>query len=153
MRMGGFLGYGCTVRQGVAGILLALAGCGGGGGGPPPVGAPPAPPPFGLTQRTQVQALAFPTTIPQPGVITAVRAFPNLAFNRPLFLTAPPDGSDRIFVAEQGGRIHVFPNVAGVTSTTVFLDISSRVLFGGEQGLLGLAFHPDYASNGFFYVN
>ncbi|MEP6594905.1 MAG: PQQ-dependent sugar dehydrogenase [Ginsengibacter sp.] len=80
-------------------------------------------------------------------------AFPGLEFNLPLELTSPNDGSDRIFVAEQGGVIKVFPAKAGVTESTVFLNIISKVSSGGEKGLLGLAFHPDYKSNGYFYIN
>ena len=52
---------------------------------------------FGLTQREPVTGLAFPTGLPDPKELTPVRAFPNLRFQRPVYLTAPPDGSDRIF--------------------------------------------------------
>jgi glucose/arabinose dehydrogenase len=61
-------------------------------------------------------------------------------------------GDDRLFIVEQGGRIKIL-NADGTTNSTPFLDISTLVSNGGEQGLLGLAFHPDYANNGFFYVN
>ena len=69
----------------------------------------------------------------------------------PLYLTSAKDGTDRRFIVEQGGVIKVLQ--PGATTTTVFLDITSRVLSGGERGLLGLAFHPDYAINGRFFVN
>jgi glucose/arabinose dehydrogenase len=68
---------------------------------------------------------------------------------RPLGITHAGDGSGRLFIVLQGGKILVHD--AGGTSE--FLDISSLVLCCGEQGLLGVAFHPNYASNGFFYVN
>ncbi|NND64052.1 MAG: T9SS type A sorting domain-containing protein [Flavobacteriaceae bacterium] len=61
-------------------------------------------------------------------------------------------GDDRLFVVEQGGRIKIL-NSDGTTNATPFLDISGLVSTGSEQGLLGLAFHPDYATNGYFYVN
>jgi glucose/arabinose dehydrogenase len=61
-------------------------------------------------------------------------------------------GDDRLFVVEQGGRIKVL-NSDGSVNATPFLDISTSVSNGSEQGLLGLAFHPDYDTNGFFYVN
>ncbi|HVT44354.1 MAG TPA: PQQ-dependent sugar dehydrogenase [Thermoanaerobaculia bacterium] len=61
------------------------------------------------------------------------------------------DGSGRLFILEQAGRIRVFQN--GALLPEPFLDIAGRVRFGGEQGLLGLAFHPDFAANGFFFVN
>jgi len=80
-------------------------------------------------------------------------AYPKLEFEQPVELTSPTDGTDRIFVLAQKGKIHVFPNKADAASAPVFLDITSKVVSGGERGLLGLAFHPDYKSNGFFYVN
>ncbi len=60
-------------------------------------------------------------------------------------------GDDRLFVVEQGGRIKIL-NSDGTINPTNFLNISSIISSGGERGLLGLAFHPDYANNGFFYV-
>jgi len=61
-------------------------------------------------------------------------------------------GDQRLFVVEQNGHIKVL-NVDGTVQEADFLDISSLVAFTGEKGLLGLAFHPDYANNGYFYVN
>ncbi|MCX7552210.1 PQQ-dependent sugar dehydrogenase [Xanthomarina sp. F2636L] len=61
-------------------------------------------------------------------------------------------GDNRLFVVERGGLIKIV-NTDGSVNNTPFLDIDSRVLSGGERGLLGLAFHPQYASNGFFFVN
>ncbi len=72
-------------------------------------------------------------------------------FDFPLAIRNAGDGSGRLFVVEQGGQIWIVDD--GVVSLTPFLDISDRVQAGGEEGLLGLAFHPDYESNGFFYVN
>jgi hypothetical protein len=69
----------------------------------------------------------------------------------PLYATHAPVGSDRLFVVEQAGRIKVLQPGAAVP--TVFLDITGSVLDEGERGLLGLAFHPNYATNGFFYVH
>ena len=68
----------------------------------------------------------------------------------PLFLTAP-EGDDRLFVVERGGRVVIVDN--SVALPQPFLDLSSLITAGGEQGLLGLAFHPDYATNGHFFVN
>lgn len=61
-------------------------------------------------------------------------------------------GDERLFVVEQGGVIKIL-NPDGSTNTTPFLDISSQISSGGERGLLGLAFHPDYANNGHFFLN
>jgi glucose/arabinose dehydrogenase len=68
----------------------------------------------------------------------------------PLDLTAPP-GDSRLFIAEKGGAIRIVKN--GSLLSTPFLNISSLVSNGSEQGLLGIAFHPQYASNGFFFVD
>ncbi len=80
-------------------------------------------------------------------------AFPNLTFSSALDLQNACDGTNRLFVVEQAGRIKVFPNQTNISTTKTFLDITDRVTSGGEKGLLGLAFHPNYKSNGYFYVN
>ena len=69
----------------------------------------------------------------------------------PVYVTNAADGSRRLFIAEQAGRIKVLQ--PGSSSPTVFLDITSKVLAGGERGLLGLAFHPQFESNRRFFVN
>jgi glucose/arabinose dehydrogenase len=77
-------------------------------------------------------------------------------YSDPVFLTAPRGNSRRIFIVERRGRIMTATHNGSrwVKQRTPFLDIRSLVKSsGGEQGLLGLAFHPDYASNGRFYVN
>ena len=80
-------------------------------------------------------------------------AFPNLTFNSPDGLVSARDGTNRLFVTEQAGVIRVFENSVDAAASTVFLDISDRVLFSGEQGFLGLAFHPNFRQNGYFYIN
>jgi len=84
-----------------------------------------------------------------PGLTLKLDPFVSSGLNSPVFLTQPLNDG-RIFVVEQGGRIRVIRN--GVLQSTPFLDISSRVLSGGERGLLSVAFHPQYATNHFFYV-
>ncbi len=82
------------------------------------------------------------------------KCFERLRFERPILLTHAGDGSDRIFILEQGGRILVFENGQSPAEAQVFLDISARVSrIGNEEGLLGLAFHPDYKTNGQFFVS
>ncbi len=73
--------------------------------------------------------------------------------NNPVYVTSARDGSNRLFIVEQPGRIKVLPPGATAPLQTSFLDIVSKVAFGGERGLLGLAFHPQYATNRRFFVN
>lgn len=73
-------------------------------------------------------------------------------FSDPLFVTSPPGDSARLFVVEQNtAQIKIIEN--GTVLPTPFLNINSKAGSGGEQGLLGLAFHPNYSNNGYFYVN
>jgi glucose/arabinose dehydrogenase len=72
-------------------------------------------------------------------------------FTRPVQVTHAGDGSGRLFVVEQTGYIRIIQN--GAVLSTPFLNVSDRVTCCGEQGLLGLAFHPNYQSNGDFYIN
>lgn len=88
------------------------------------------------------------------GTIGLEPAFPNLTFEQPLDMQSPDDGTDRLFVVEQPGRIYVIPRDPAASEKTLFLNITARVNDQGwEEGLLGLAFHPDYATNGYFFVN
>lgn len=93
------------------------------------------------------------TVIEIQPIYEITEAFPNLFFNRPVGIYNSGDGTNRLFVVGQQGEIYVFDNSEGTTTLEVFLDISNQVLYGGEQGLLGLAFHPNFGSNGFFYVD
>ncbi len=108
--------------------------------------------PFGLEKRMQVKGLTFPTGLASPGPVDVVDAFPLLTFQEPVLLTHAGDGLGRVFVVERRGVIRVFPNDPAAATAVKFLDIHSKVLTSGERGLLGLAFDPDYETNGFFYV-
>ncbi|MGE3799436.1 MAG: PQQ-dependent sugar dehydrogenase [Candidatus Kapaibacterium sp.] len=92
------------------------------------------------------------TTTAQTIDVELVPAFPNLTFPQPTDIQNAGDGSNRLFVCEKTGFLHVFPNNPDVSETTLFLDLSTRVTTQSEMGLLGLAFHPNYEENGFFYV-
>jgi uncharacterized repeat protein (TIGR03806 family) len=130
-----------------AGAALGL-GCGGGGGGGPEA-------PFGLTTRVPVTTLTFPLSAPRPGAARVVDAFPSLpSFQSPVFVTHAPSGEDRLFVLERRGRVRGLRNVPSASAWSTFLDLASVVTdAGGEEGLLGLAFHPSYGTNGSFYVS
>jgi len=85
-------------------------------------------------------------------VLAATQLVPVLTgLSSPAFVTHAGDGSQRLFVVEQTGDILVRQPQS--FTTTVFIDIRGKVMAGGERGLLGLAFHPDYATNGLFYLH
>lgn len=101
--------------------------------------------------------------------VQAVEAFPGLEWDqwepvddagrvtpmRPIVMTHANDGSGRIFVATQAGQIHVLPEGPESKKSVLFADFTSKVApykKANEEGFLGLAFHPEYASNGRFYV-
>ncbi|HJQ54979.1 MAG TPA: PQQ-dependent sugar dehydrogenase, partial [Gemmatimonadaceae bacterium] len=87
---------------------------------------------------------------PLPGDLSLkLSPFVSSGLSSPVFLTQPLDDG-RIFVVEQPGRIRVVKD--GVLQSTPFLDLTGRVLYSGERGLLSVAFHPQYATNHYFYV-
>lgn len=100
--------------------------------------------------------IRLPATPPVLSYSTA-RAFPSLSFAQPVALVSPPGDTRRLFVVEKPGRIYVIPDVTAATPTRLlFLDLTSRVTVSDnsndERGLLALAFHPDYAANGQFFL-
>lgn len=72
--------------------------------------------------------------------------------DQPIYVTAPPGDTSRVFVLERGGRVRILDRASGTLATTPFLIVPG-VSTSGEGGLLGLAFHPDYADNGRFVVS
>ena len=89
------------------------------------------------------------TALAQESDIELVEVVSGLS--SPIYLTNAHDGSNRLFIVEQDGRIKVLG--PGSTAPQVFLNITSKVLSGGERGLLGLAFHPQFSTNRRFFVN
>jgi uncharacterized repeat protein (TIGR03806 family) len=101
-------------------------------------------PATGLDARPSNQTCLAPER-PQPATgVQLTRVFPALTFASPVHLLQAPSDGSRWFVVEQAGRVRVFGNEPTVASSSVFIDIASRVVSGGEQGLLGMAFHPDW---------
>jgi glucose/arabinose dehydrogenase len=93
-----------------------------------------------------------------PPAVVSVAEWPGITFihvaggfNNPVRIVNAGDGSQRLFVVEQGGTIRIIKN--GTVLPVPFLDIAGRLLSGGERGLLGLAFPPLFATKGYFYVN
>jgi glucose/arabinose dehydrogenase len=118
----------------LATALLLLPACGSTPGSPNPPGSPPT---------------GDCTPVAGTPRLTTTRVTGNL--DDPVDLQAAPGDRSRLFVVEQAGRIRVIRD--GALLGVPFLDIVNRVRSGGERGLLGLAFHPQYAQNGRFYVN
>ena len=89
---------------------------------------------------------------PLPAIELEV-AFPNLKIDRPVQITHAGDGTDRLFVPTQGGAIHVFPNQRVVGQSEMFLDLQSTIgRVGGDNGLMSIAFPPDFRDRQQFYV-
>ncbi len=108
------------------------------------------------TSATTIQASAMvvpplPTPAPAAGLVVGVVARVG-GLSRPVAIANAGDGSGRLFVVEQAGRVRIVTR-AGALVATPFLDIHARVSCCGERGLLGIAFHPAYRTNGRFYVS
>ncbi len=103
--------------------------------------------PAGCTEAVDLPDLS---DTPGPGVDGLRLERIASGLSSPIDLTAPA-GDDRVFIAEQVGRIRIVDD--GELVDEPFIDIAERVVGGGERGLLGLAFPPDYATSGMFYVN
>jgi len=105
--------------------------------------------PVTITGTSEGQSGTSSITVTTAALTLRASPFITSGLAAPLFLTQPlPDG--RIFVVEQAGRIRVVRD--GILQTTPFLDISSKLISGGERGLLSMAFHPQYVTNHYFYV-
>lgn len=129
---------------------------------PAPTTAPAA-----TNTRTAVPNTTMPSPIPPTATVAPTNTRAASALNnpfsldieplvkdlrRPILVTHAGDGSGRLFVVEQAGRILILEN--GRLRAEPFLDITDKITTGGnEQGLLGLAFHPDYRSNGLFFAH
>lgn len=105
------------------------------------------------TYLTAALLLVVSAVVADASAPSLCRTFPHLLFDRPVDLQSPPDDSNRLFVAQQNGEVYSAYYDSSTTSALLFLDLADSVSFGGESGLLGLAFHPDYASNHRFYVS
>jgi glucose/arabinose dehydrogenase len=130
-------GYVCLAAATVAGAMLSACG----GDGVPASTGPPSASPGASCAAGQ----------PVAGVPALAARLVASGLRNPLDLQAAPGDRERLYVVEQGGRIRVIRN--GQIQTAPFLDVSGRISSGGERGLLGLAFHPQFASNRRFFVN
>ena len=119
-------------------ILLFLSACGGGGGGGGNNGGGGQPMPPGPNTPTSVQTQ---------------QVFAGVNLSAPTALRQAPADASRWFALEQRGVVTVFDNNSATATGSTFLDISARVQFVGEAGLLGIAFHPDFANNGEVFLS
>ena len=102
----------------------------------------------GMTSTTLNLAVTITNVGPDAFHVTRV----GTGFASPLYLTAVPDNSGRLFVVERGGRIRLLTPATGAVAATPFLDVSAQTTTDGERGLLGFAPAPDFNTTGIFYV-
>ena len=129
------LAQGCLLLLGA----LGPAGCGSSGGASGPTPGPSATP------------ASSAAGTPVSGIPALQARLVVSGLQSPLDLQSVPSDPERVYVVEQSGRIRVVRS--GQLQVSPFLDIASRLSFGGERGLLGLAFHPQFATNRRFFVN
>src|SRR5436190_4154600 len=135
-------------------VAVLLAGCGSTGASGPAVGSPSSPP------SAPAASVSSPTTAPSigapsgssiasrpfdPGGLRVALQEVASGLDSPLAIVNAGDGSNRLFVVEQGGRIRIVTD--GTLEHAPFLDIAERITSGGERGLLGLAFHPRFPAD------
>ncbi len=87
--------------------------------------------------------------------VKTVRTFKNLRIRRPIVITHAGDGTNRVFIASQFGKVYVMPNNPEVRDPAVFMDIEKQVMYKdreNEEGFLGMAFHPKFKENGHVFV-
>jgi Ca2+-binding RTX toxin-like protein len=90
---------------------------------------------------------------PQGNVTSIAATRVASGLTQPLFVASPPDDLNRLFIVEKTGQIKILDLGSGATLATPFLNVGSEISTAGERGLLGLTFDPDFAENGYFYVN
>lgn len=108
---------------------------------------------FGLETRPSNTTCLAPQRPPSGASIQLERVFEGLSFTQPIWMQQAPGEAGFFYVVEQPGRVIRFANDTGVTQSSVALDITGRVEDGGERGLLGLAFHPDFQNNGQLFLS
>jgi uncharacterized repeat protein (TIGR03806 family) len=104
--------------------------------------------PYGLTNRVATATLKMPSSAPVFGY-RLTNIFDNIAFDQPLGFAVPPGETNRLFVLEKRGTIVVITNLANPTRS-VFMKLAITTV--ADDGLLGMAFHPGYATNHYFYT-
>lgn len=96
-------------------------------------------------------SLLFATSLTAQPAVELTQLLSGL--NQPTAIEAPRDGSERLFICQKGGRIRIVDLTTNTILASDFLNISSRISTNSERGLLGLAFHPDFANNGQLFIS
>ncbi len=144
------------------GIFLACSGASDGRGAEPPEEPGEGGPDggfdtevlFGLDVRPANPTCVAPPRPLAPAGATLERAYPELSFTQPVFALQAPGDSRRIYVVERGGRVRVFALSVTPVTSSVFIDLSGQVnMEHDETGLLGMAFHPNFATNGQVFLS
>jgi glucose/arabinose dehydrogenase len=138
----------------VACATALVVSCGSGSDGqPPPAATPTADAPTPRPSPGEPTPIVTPIVPPTPGEAPSLRLTEVASgLDMPLFVAFAPGDTQHFYVLEQTGRVRVVDG-GGAVGDVPFLDLSSLVSCCGERGLLGLAFHPDYAQNGRLFVN
>src|SRR5688572_28694833 len=102
-------------------------------------------------ERVPNTTLSLPADLPPANFALSNAFASNVQFYQPVKLASPPGETNRLFVVEKSGKIFVITNMAAATKT-LFLDLTGIMSDEREGGVLGLAFHPNYQSNRYFYV-
>lgn len=133
-------------------LSMVLAACGGGGGSNSPAPDPGnGAPPSGLAERPNNSSCV--AKVSSGDAVALQTVFSSLPSNNALVgLYQAPNSSEWFYAVHQSGHVYRFANQANVSNKSLFLDVTQRVDFGGESGLLGFAFDPDYANNRRFYI-
>jgi|GEM_PF-1407911 len=122
----------------------------------PSADPPPSPEPArrrpGLDERPSLATFDIPLDDVADGGYRLVEVYPDLPIFLEMVGAVPFPGEDRVLAVEQAGRLKVFDDDPGVTQTTTVLDMTARVAFSSEQGLLGFTFDPDFADNDYVYL-
>ncbi|MDZ8118299.1 PQQ-dependent sugar dehydrogenase [Pontiella agarivorans] len=108
---------------------------------------------FSQLVREANTTLNLPAAAPEYNSFAFTDAFPTLSpFEKPVAIVSPPGESNMLFIVEQPGKIMRITDLDGTPQKSTFADFSSRIGLSYDQGLLGLAFHPNFQSNRYFYV-
>lgn len=117
-------------------------------------------PVFGQLVRQANTSLDLPSSLPSVTSFTTQNALGSMTFAAPIGVAVPPGETDRLFVVERGGSIQLVSNLSGTPTKSLFLNLADYLTStvqgtlaqSGENGLLSMAFHPNYAENGYFFV-